>query len=121
MQAVFVVLVIITFALIGPSSSFATPSSMSMTAESSTQRLTFRQWLHDEREQFALALAPGFFCYFALLGALRALEEAGVQRHRISFVSGSSAGALIGGMYAAGLTSTEMADKVLAYTRNDFW
>jgi NTE family protein len=55
------------------------------------------------------------------IGAMKALDEAGLLQGRVSFVSGASAGALIGGLYAAGLTPTEMAEKVLAYQRSDFW
>jgi hypothetical protein len=60
---------------------------------------------------------------FEQIGALTALEEAGIISvpEHISFVSGASAGALVGGMLAAGMKPSEMGEKVFAFKRNDFW
>lgn len=51
-------------------------------------------------EDYALALTPGFFRFYAHIGILQALEERGCLRP--SHVSGSSAGALVGGFLASG-------------------
>jgi hypothetical protein len=51
-------------------------------------------------EDYALALTPGFYRFYAHIGVLQALEERGCLRP--SHVSGSSAGALVGGFLAAG-------------------
>jgi hypothetical protein len=51
-------------------------------------------------EDYALALTPGFYRFYAHIGVLQALEERGCLRP--SHVSGSSAGALVGGFLASG-------------------
>jgi len=67
---------------------------------------------------FTLALSSGFFGFFAHVGVLRALEEAGVAPRR---VTGSSAGALAGGLWAAGLSSDVLMRELCALSRQDFW
>lgn len=52
-------------------------------------------------EDYALALTPGFFRFYAHIGVLKALEETGCLRP--SAVAGSSAGALVGGFLASGM------------------
>lgn len=52
-----------------------------------------------ERKKVALALASGGAKGFAHIGAIEALEECGYE---ISSIAGTSMGALIGGIYAAG-------------------
>jgi NTE family protein len=54
-----------------------------------------------------LVLSGGGVKGIALVGAVSALDEAGYEIHR---VAGTSAGALVGGLLAAGYTSTELAD-----------
>eukprot|EP00611_Tribonema_gayanum_P031314 TRINITY_DN9021_c0_g1_i2.p1 TRINITY_DN9021_c0_g1~~TRINITY_DN9021_c0_g1_i2.p1 ORF type:complete len:386 (-),score=62.71 TRINITY_DN9021_c0_g1_i2:190-1188(-) len=78
------------------------------------------QWL-GQQSKYALGLAPGFFGFYAHIGVLKALDEAGLLEGKVSFVSGASAGALVGGLYAAGLNPSEMAERVVAYQRGDFW
>lgn len=51
-------------------------------------------------EDYSIALTPGFFRFYALIGVLQALEEKGCLRP--SHVTGASAGALVGGFLAAG-------------------
>lgn len=51
-------------------------------------------------EDYALALTPGFFGFYGHIGVLKALEETNCLRP--SHVSGSSAGALVGGFLSAG-------------------
>lgn len=53
----------------------------------------------DERKRVALVLASGGAKGFAHIGAIEALEECGYE---ITSVAGTSMGALIGGLYAAG-------------------
>lgn len=70
-------------------------------------------------EEYALALSPGFFRFYAHMGVLCGLEEGNALR--ATHVCGSSAGALVGGFLAAGLQPTEMVDKVMAIKRSDMW
>lgn len=77
---------------------------------------TLRAWLRER--PFALAMSSGFFGFFAHTGVLSVLEEEGLHPARIS---GSSAGALVGGAWAAGVTAISLADELLALRRRDFW
>jgi NTE family protein len=77
---------------------------------------TLRQWLG--AEPFGLALSSGFFGFFAHCGLLSALEEADLRPCR---VSGSSAGALVGGFWAAGLDTGPMRDVLFELRKRDFW
>lgn len=65
-----------------------------------------------------LVLSAGFFGFFHHAGVLSALEAAGIRPCRIT---GNSAGALIGGMAASGLTSDEIRQALFALKRKDFW
>jgi NTE family protein len=69
-------------------------------------------------EPFALALSSGFFGFFAHAGFVRALEEEGL---RPTALHGSSAGALVGACWAAGLSAEEIAETLLALERAHFW
>lgn len=77
---------------------------------------TLRQWLHEG--PFALAMSSGFFGFFAHTGMLSVLEEEGLLPSR---VSGSSAGALVGGLWAGGLDTSAIASELLSLRRQDFW
>ncbi len=70
-------------------------------------------------EDYALALTPGFFRFYAHIGVLQALEECNCLRP--SHIVGSSAGALVGAFLAAGMKPKEMADAVLAIEREHVW
>lgn len=77
---------------------------------------THREWL--ARRPFTLALGSGFFGFFAHTGVLLALERAGLRPRR---VTGVSAGALAGGLWASGFTAEALATELLALRRADFW
>ncbi|HEX4450074.1 MAG TPA: patatin-like phospholipase family protein [Kofleriaceae bacterium] len=73
-------------------------------------------WL-DERP-FALAMSSGFFSFFAHTGMLAALTDGGFAP---SSVAGSSAGALVGGAWAAGMPVPRLADRLMTLRRDEFW
>ncbi|ACY14197.1 patatin-like phospholipase family protein [Haliangium ochraceum] len=77
---------------------------------------TLSQWLAEA--PFTLTMSSGFFGFFAHTGVVSALTEAGLAPQRIT---GSSAGALVGGLIAGGVPVTTIADELLALTREDFW
>lgn len=58
-----------------------------------------------KRKSLGLALAGGVFRGRAHLGVLQVLEEAGIA---VDYVSGVSAGAIVGACYAAGLRAEEL-------------
>lgn len=67
---------------------------------------------------FGLAMSSGFFAFYAHAGMMAALVERGLAP---AHVAGSSAGALVGGAYAAGLAPDHLADVLLRLERADFW
>jgi NTE family protein len=67
---------------------------------------------------FTLAMSSGFFSFYAHTGMLGALASRG---HAPSAVSGSSAGALVGGAWAAGLPVEDLAERLIALRRDEFW
>lgn len=73
---------------------------------------------HLAARPFALALSSGFFGFFAHAGVMVALEEVGLAPARLA---GSSAGALVAGLWAAGMPAVAMGDELLALERADFW
>ena len=77
---------------------------------------TLGEWL--AREPFTLALSSGFFGFFAHAGVACALAEHGIAP---AAFSGSSAGALVGGALAAGVSPTDLARELAALRRRDFW
>jgi NTE family protein len=76
--------------------------------------------LHDwlAAQPFALAMSSGFFSFFAHTGMLDSLLGAGI---RPQLVAGSSAGALVGGAYAAGLDAHHLANRLVSLRRDEFW
>ena len=78
--------------------------------------VTLRAWLAEG--PFTLAMSSGFFGFFAHAGMLSALEEAGLVPER---VAGSSAGALVAGLWAAGLDAAELEAELVRLRREDFW
>lgn len=78
--------------------------------------VSLRAWLSGE--PFTLSLSAGFFGFFAHAGALSALAEAGLRPAR---VTGASAGALIGGLFAGGLEPGDMEAELVRLKREDFW
>jgi NTE family protein len=77
---------------------------------------TLRAWLADA--PFTLGLSSGFFGFFAHAGVVSVLEEAGLRPAR---VVGSSAGALVGGLWGAGVPAHALRDELLALRRAHFW
>lgn len=77
---------------------------------------TVADWLR--AQPFGLTLSSGYFGFFAHAGLLAALDDAGL---RPAFVSGASAGALAGGLWAAGMAPREFRDQLLTLSKRDFW
>lgn len=77
---------------------------------------SLRQWL--AAGPFTLAMSSGFFSFFAHCGMLLTLEEEGLSP---SAVAGSSAGALTGGLWAAGLPAARIGERYLSMEKTDFW
>jgi predicted patatin/cPLA2 family phospholipase len=71
------------------------------------------------QDSYALCLTPGFFRFYSEIGILEALDESGFLK--VSHVTGSSAGALVGAFLAAGLKPSEMAERVLPIERTSVW
>lgn len=77
---------------------------------------TLREWLREG--PFTLAMSSGFFGFYAHAGALSALLDAGFSP---AGLSGSSAGALVTGLYAGGVAPDAMRDTLTRLRREDFW
>ena len=77
---------------------------------------TLREFLSER--PFALGLSSGFFGFFAHTGVLSVLEDEGLLPARLT---GSSAGALVAGLWASGLSTTRLRDELFALRREDFW
>jgi NTE family protein len=77
---------------------------------------TLREWLAEA--PFTLGLSSGFFGFFAHAGAVSVLEEEGLVPSRIC---GSSAGALVGGLWGAGVPARRIRDELLLLRREHFW
>ena len=77
---------------------------------------TLRAWL--KNEPFTLSLSAGFFGFYAHAGLVSALEdEALIPRN----ITGSSAGALVGGLWASGCAVNEFSQTLFDLSRSDFW
>lgn len=79
-------------------------------------RPALREWL--AAEPFTLTLSSGFFGFFAHAGVLQALEEADLLPHKLT---GSSAGALIAGCWAGGMSAKDIKELLFRLKRPDFW
>lgn len=77
---------------------------------------TIAEWLHSA--PFELYLGAGFFGFYAHVGFVKAIEEAGLKAKKIY---GASAGAIVGAMLANGYTAAEVERIVLEIQRQDFW
>ncbi len=73
---------------------------------------------HLRSAPFELILSSGFFGFFAHAGVIEALEEA---KLRPSLCGGSSAGALVAGLWAAGLSAEALRERLFGLRRQDFW
>src|SRR5262245_24512003 len=77
---------------------------------------TLAQRLRDE--PFELIMSSGFFGFFAHAGVVQALDELAL---RPALVGGSSAGALVAGLWGAGLPAQTIRDRLFGLRRADFW
>ncbi len=77
---------------------------------------TLREWLREA--PFALGLSSGFFGFFAHAGVVSVLEDERLLPCRIV---GSSAGALVGALWAAGVPAARIREELLALRRAHFW
>ncbi len=87
-----------------------------MTSNTSQTGMLLGDWL--AAEPFSLTMSSGFFAFFAHTGMLCALESAGL--HPVGY-SGSSAGALVGGLAAAGLSGNDLEESLASLRREEFW
>lgn len=71
-----------------------------------------------QRPRIGLVLAGGGAKGFAHIGAIKVLEE---MRIPIDFVAGTSMGALIGGLYASGMTSDRLEEVILGLNWDDLF
>lgn len=74
------------------------------------------EWLSEQ--PFTLTLSSGFFGFFAHAGLMQALEEAQLIPQKLT---GSSAGALIAGCWAGGMSSDNIKALLFSLKRSDFW
>eukprot|EP00752_Nemacystus_decipiens_P015658 g13973.t1 len=88
------------------------------TARVGKQPRSLSAWLKEG--PFVLAMSPGFFGFYAHIGALIALEAEGLLQ-AVSFATGASAGGLVAGLFAAGLSPADMGETVVKFRRSDFW
>ncbi len=77
---------------------------------------TLGDWL--ARGPFGLAMSSGFFSFYAHTGMLSALLDRGFVP---ASVAGSSAGAIVGGAWAAGVPMPALAATLERLQRADFW
>jgi len=77
---------------------------------------TLRDWLSSA--PFTLAMSSGFFGFFAHAGVMSVLEDEGLAPAR---ACGSSAGALVTGLWASGVSARRICDELLALRREHFW
>jgi NTE family protein len=77
---------------------------------------TLRSWLSEGK--FTLALSSSFFGFYAHCGIVSAFHDQGLRPAK---VTGSSAGAIVAGGIASGLTPRQMQDLVFSLKREDFW
>ena len=75
-----------------------------------------RAWLRER--PFSLCLSSGFFGFFAHAGVVSVLEEEKLLPARLA---GSSAGALVAGLWAAGLPAQELKRELFSLRREHFW
>lgn len=67
---------------------------------------------------FELILSSGFFGFYAHAGVVAAMEEVGLVP---AAAGGSSAGAMIAGLWGAGLSAAQIREELFALNRADFW
>lgn len=77
---------------------------------------TLREWLREA--PFALTMSSGFFGFFAHAGVMSVLEAEALLPARLS---GSSAGALVAGLWAGGVDAPGIERELRALRREHFW
>jgi NTE family protein len=77
---------------------------------------TLRNWL--SQAPFSLCFSSGFFGFFAHAGMVSVLEEESLLPTRLM---GSSAGALVSGLWASGLKTSEMKPLLIDLKKESFW
>ncbi len=77
---------------------------------------TLRDWIRER--PYALALSSGFFGFFAHTGLMTVLEDEGLLPVRLS---GSSAGALVAGLWASGVDAARIREELHLLRREHFW
>jgi len=77
---------------------------------------TLRDWL--AHGPFTLVMSSGFFGFFAHAGVVSVLEEQGLRPARIA---GSSAGALVGALWGAGIPAARIREELVRLRREHFW
>ena len=77
---------------------------------------TLRDWLR--AEPFTLTMSSGFFSFFAHAGMLSVLEK---ERLIPARITGSSAGGLVGTLWASGCDMPELQARLFTLTKDDFW
>jgi NTE family protein len=77
---------------------------------------TLRAWLTEA--PFSLSMSAGFFGFFAHTGVVSVLENEGLQPRRLF---GASAGALVTGLWGAGVSGSTMREELFLLKRQDFW
>ena len=77
---------------------------------------SLKSWL--QSGPFTLTMSSGYFGFFAHAGVLAALEEHDLTP---SAITGSSAGALIGALFASGVKSGKIRSILFNLARRDFW
>ena len=77
---------------------------------------TLRAWLREG--PFTLTLSAGFFGFFAHAGFIAVLEEEGLTPERLT---GSSAGALVAGLWASGRDAATLREALFSLRRDAFW
>lgn len=79
-------------------------------------RPTLRAWLAEG--PFTLAMSAGFFGFYAHAGFATALLDEGLAPARLT---GSSAGSMIAGALAAGVSPSSIKDRLASLERKHFW
>lgn len=77
---------------------------------------TLRGWL--QAKPFTLTMSSGFFSFFAHAGMLSVLEKEKLLPARIT---GSSAGGMVGTLWASGRDVTDLQARLFTLTKDDFW
>ena len=72
----------------------------------------------EQRPKIGLVLAGGGAKGAAHVGVIQVLEEFGVP---IDYIAGTSMGSIVGGLYASGMSSSELADAIRSIDWNDIF